>query len=107
MAKKQKEMEGEVYYPSEEVIVQANAKDWDAMAASALKDPQAFWEAEANELEELVIAGFVSGIWVGHSARHHAADRQHVAEILLDLADRGLERGQHAIGVGFGPARLV
>jgi acetyl-CoA synthetase len=51
MAKKQKEMEGEVYYPSDEVVAQANAKDWDAMAEKALKDPQAFWEAEANELE--------------------------------------------------------
>ena len=51
MAKKQKEMEGEVYFPSDEVVAQANARDWDAMAVSALKDPQAFWEAEANELE--------------------------------------------------------
>jgi acetyl-CoA synthetase len=51
MAKKQKEMEGEVYYPSDEVVARANAKDWDAMAEKALKDPQAFWEAEANELE--------------------------------------------------------
>jgi len=46
-----KEMEGEVYYPSDEVVAQANAKDWDAMAEKALKDPVAFWEAEANELE--------------------------------------------------------
>ena len=51
MAKKQKEMEGEVYYPSEQVVAQANAKDWDAMAEKALKDPVAFWEAEAEELE--------------------------------------------------------
>ncbi|HAV76554.1 MAG TPA: acetyl-coenzyme A synthetase, partial [Anaerolineae bacterium] len=51
MAKKQREMEGDVYYPSDEVVAQANAKDWDAMAARALKDPQSFWEAEANELE--------------------------------------------------------
>ncbi|HSG42766.1 MAG TPA: acetate--CoA ligase, partial [Anaerolineales bacterium] len=51
MAKKQKEMDGEVYYPSDEVVAQANAKDWDEMAEKALKDPQAFWEAEANELE--------------------------------------------------------
>jgi len=49
--KKQKEMEGEVYYPSDQVVAQANAKDWDAMAEKALKDPQAFWEAEAEELE--------------------------------------------------------
>jgi acetyl-CoA synthetase len=51
MAKNQKELEGDVYYPSEEVVAQANAKDWDAMAEKAFKDPQAFWEAEANELE--------------------------------------------------------
>ena len=50
-AKKQKTMEGDVYYPSDEVVAQANVKDWDTMAANALKDPQAFWEAEANELE--------------------------------------------------------
>ncbi len=49
--KKQKTMEGEVYYPSDEVVAQANAKDWDAMAEKALKDPQAFWAAEAEELE--------------------------------------------------------
>src|SRR5215216_7571908 len=46
-----KEMEGEVYYPSEGVIAQAILKDWDATAASALKDPQAFWAKEAEELE--------------------------------------------------------
>jgi len=51
MAKKQKEMEGEVYYPSDEVVSQANVKDWDVMAVNALKDPVGFWEAEANELE--------------------------------------------------------
>jgi len=48
---KNKQMEGEVYYPSEQVVAQANAKDWDAMAEKALKDPQAFWAAEAEELE--------------------------------------------------------
>ena len=51
MAKKQKDLEGDVYYPLDEVIAQANVEDWDAMAEKALKDPQAFWEAEANELE--------------------------------------------------------
>jgi len=49
--KKQKTMEGDVYYPSDEVVAQANAQDWDAMAEKALKDPQAFWAAEAEELE--------------------------------------------------------
>ena len=51
MATKQKQMEGEVYYPAEEIVAQANAKDWDEMAARASKDPQAFWAAEAEQLE--------------------------------------------------------
>jgi acetyl-CoA synthetase len=46
-----KDMEGEVYYPSQEVCDQATLKDWDAMAEKAYQDPVAFWEAEANELE--------------------------------------------------------
>ena len=46
-----KEMAGEVYYPSEDVLAQANLKDWEATAARALEDPQAFWAAEAEELE--------------------------------------------------------
>ena len=46
-----KVMEGEVYYPSEEVIAQANLKDWEGTADRAAKDPQGFWAAEAEELE--------------------------------------------------------
>ncbi|MFZ5878557.1 MAG: acetate--CoA ligase [Chloroflexota bacterium] len=44
-------MEGEVYYPSEEVVAQARLKDWDALAEKARKDLQGFWADEANELE--------------------------------------------------------
>jgi len=50
MAKK-KEMEGEVYYPSEQVVAQARLKDWDEMAERADKDLEGFWGAEASELE--------------------------------------------------------
>ncbi|MFM8877350.1 MAG: acetate--CoA ligase [Anaerolineae bacterium] len=50
MAKK-KEMEGEVYYPSEQVVAQARLKDWDALAEKAEKDLQGFWADEASELE--------------------------------------------------------
>ena len=50
MAKK-KEMEGEVYYPSEQVIEQARVKDWEALAEKADKDLEGFWAAEASELE--------------------------------------------------------
>jgi len=44
-------MDGEVYYPSEEVIAQATLQDWEAVSARARKDPQAFWGADAEELE--------------------------------------------------------
>jgi acetyl-CoA synthetase len=44
-------MEGEVYYPSEEVIAQARLKDWEALAEKARKDLQGFWADEASELE--------------------------------------------------------
>jgi len=47
----QKQIEGEVYYPSEEVISQARLKDWDSLAERALKDMPGFWADEANELE--------------------------------------------------------
>ena len=50
MAKK-KEMEGEVYYPFEQVVAQARLKDWDALAEKAEKDLEGFWAAEASELE--------------------------------------------------------
>lgn len=50
MAKK-KEMEGEVYYPSEQVVAQARLKDWDALAEKAEKDLEGFWADEASELE--------------------------------------------------------
>lgn len=44
-------MDGEVYFPSQEVINRARLKDWDALAASAAEDLQGFWAREANELE--------------------------------------------------------
>jgi acetyl-CoA synthetase len=46
-----KELEGEVYYPSEEVVAQALLKDWDALAEKADKDLEGFWGDEASELE--------------------------------------------------------
>ena len=44
-------MEGEVFYPSEEVKAQAVLQDWEKMAASAREDLQGFWRKEAEELE--------------------------------------------------------
>ncbi len=51
MATQEKQMEGEVFYPSQDVIAQARLKDWDALAAKAQNDLQGFWADEANELE--------------------------------------------------------
>ncbi len=51
MAKSKPQLEGDVYFPSEAVVQQARLKDWDEMAEKARKDPQAFWAAEAEELE--------------------------------------------------------
>ncbi len=45
------EMEGEVFFPSEDVKQAARLKDWDALAEAARRDPQAFWASEAEELE--------------------------------------------------------
>ncbi len=44
-------LEGEVFYPSPEVIANARVKDWDAFARKAAADLEGFWGAEARELE--------------------------------------------------------
>ncbi|MEB2333298.1 MAG: acetate--CoA ligase [Anaerolineaceae bacterium] len=46
-----KELEGEVFYPSEQVMAQARVKDWDALAKKADKDFTGFWADEASELK--------------------------------------------------------
>jgi len=46
-----KKMEGEVFWPSKEVIAQANAPDWDKLARRAARDLEGFWADEAKELE--------------------------------------------------------
>ena len=43
--------EHEVYYPSPEVVAHAHIKDYDAVYARALQDPQAFWAERASHLE--------------------------------------------------------
>jgi len=45
------QLEGEVYFPSEEVIAQANVKDWDELARQAKVDLPRFWGERAEELE--------------------------------------------------------
>jgi acetyl-CoA synthetase len=48
---KARKLDGEVYYPSDEVVQQALLKNWDDLAKAAAKDPPGFWEQEAGELE--------------------------------------------------------
>ncbi|MBM2816988.1 MAG: acetyl-coenzyme synthetase [Ignavibacteria bacterium] len=43
-------LSGEVYYPSEEVISNANIKDWDALNKAATDDYEGFWSNEADNL---------------------------------------------------------
>lgn len=50
MPAKQTELEGEVYYPSKDVIAQAVLKDWDQLADFAQRDLEGFWAREAEEL---------------------------------------------------------
>jgi len=51
MSEKRPALEGEVFYPSPEVLAQARVKDWDALARKAHDDLLGFWSAEAEELE--------------------------------------------------------
>ena len=46
----QKNLSGEVFYPSEETVKQARVPDWNALAKEAERDYAGFWEREANEL---------------------------------------------------------
>ncbi len=45
------DMEGEVYFPSHEVVRHTNVKDWEALAEEARADLQGFWAKRAKELE--------------------------------------------------------
>jgi len=44
-------LDGEVYYPSDDVIAQANVPDWNEMASFAADDLEGFWGQRAGELE--------------------------------------------------------
>ena len=47
----QPQLEGDVYYPSEEVLAQATVKDWNELARQAATDLPRFWAERAEELE--------------------------------------------------------
>jgi acetyl-CoA synthetase len=43
--------DGEVYYPSEDILTRAHVPDWEALHREADADYLAFWEARARELD--------------------------------------------------------
>ena len=47
----QEQFEGEVFFPSEEVVKNANVQDYDAWYKQSIEDPEGFWADRANELE--------------------------------------------------------
>jgi acetyl-CoA synthetase len=51
MLKTEPKLEGDVFYPSEEVVAQAIVQNWEEMAEFALKDLEGFWGERAEELE--------------------------------------------------------
>ena len=46
-----KELSGEVFYPSKEVLRNSRVKDWDKLNDFAAKDLEGFWDKEAKELK--------------------------------------------------------
>ncbi len=47
----EKKLEGDVYYPSQEVIDQANIKDYDKLYKYSIENREQFWTEEAENLE--------------------------------------------------------
>jgi acetyl-CoA synthetase len=45
------EMEGDVFFPSPEIVQSANVKEYDALYQKSLDDPEGFWAEQAEELE--------------------------------------------------------
>ena len=87
-----KQMEGEVFYPSEEVVAQARLKDWDALAEKANKDLQGFWADEARELEWYKPWDKVRTIRTSHSSSGLSAQKQISSTTPLTVISRRIAR---------------
>ena len=46
----EKKLSGDVYYPSDDVIKNANVPDWEALNKEAVEDYESFWAKRADEL---------------------------------------------------------
>lgn len=49
MGSKNGELQGDVYYPSDEVVKNAHISDWEAMSKKADSDLEGFWKEEADK----------------------------------------------------------
>lgn len=47
-------MQGEVYYPSDEVVAQANVPNYQELRAEALADPVTYWDKRAKEMVDWI-----------------------------------------------------
>ena len=45
------QLEGEVFYPSQDILDAANVKEYEALYQYSLTDPEGFWAERAEELE--------------------------------------------------------
>lgn len=45
------QLEGEVFYPAQDVVAQANVQEYEALYKRSIEDPQGFWAERAEELE--------------------------------------------------------
>jgi acetyl-CoA synthetase len=50
MPERKEKMEGEVYYPSKEVLETSRVKDYDCLYKLSVEDREGFWEKEAEKL---------------------------------------------------------
>ncbi|MBS1272154.1 MAG: Acetyl-coenzyme A synthetase [Candidatus Marinimicrobia bacterium] len=49
MAGQNGDLQGDVFYPPEDIVKNANARDWEQMQKEAAEDLEGFWEAEAEK----------------------------------------------------------
>jgi acetyl-CoA synthetase len=50
MTKQKKQLKGDVYYPSEQILKASRVKDYDCLYKMSIEDRETFWEKEAGKL---------------------------------------------------------
>ena len=113
------QLDGEVFYPTAEVVAQARVKDWNEVATRAADDLEGFWAKEAEELEwyrkwdkvldrsNAALLQVVHGLAVQHRPQRARPAPALVAQeqALADLGGRA-RRGPHLLVLRAQPRRL-